>query len=399
MPHLKPESSCCAQDGAAQVDALSFAATGWLFLGRARTLCLPRVNKEQHATLDYSLRFFMQPGWRRWIYRICLMPGLRRLCLLPDGNQNGDAFGRLFGSDWPGWQRLPGNPSPYLAARYGSPGPYQKLSVLFVDAVGKGLAFVKVALSPQANRMVQREQGWLDRLAAIPELQGSVPAVLQAGQTGNAQAYLMSTVAPDLGRSGPFDEPHARFLSVLGQHTVQPAQFGDSMEATFIADALARLAEVLGEALHAELERAWSDAARTLKGWHGPLVLAHRDFVPWNMCRREDQLFVFDWEYAADRASPLHDFFHYHLMPVAASRWRRVRADRLRSLIGQAADFARSHYPDSQWDDAVVSAWLLVYLLDVVLFYTDSNQRFNPRRPVLAAYTDMIRNRNRWRVY
>lgn len=396
MPLRAPESPVCAPDGGVQRDALCFDSTGWLFLGGARTLCLPRVDKEQRATLDYSLDFFTQPGWRRLVYRMCMMPGLRSLCRRLAANQDGDAFRQFFGGGWPGWQCLPEQRPLYLAARYGSPGPYQKLSVLFVDAAGQGIAFVKVALSPQANEMVLREKGWLDRLAAIPDLQGRVPDMLQAGLTGNAQAYLMSTIAPDLGSSGAFGEPHVRFLSTLGRHTARTAQFGDGMEAAFIADALPRLAGVLGDALHAELECAWGDATRALKDWHGPLVMAHRDFVPWNMCRRDDRLFVFDWEYAADQASPLHDFFHFHLMPVAASRWRRVRPDGLRSLIRQGGDFARRQYPGCQWDDAAVSAWLLVYLLDVVLFYTDSRKCFNPRRPVLAAYTDMIRNRSQW---
>lgn len=393
MQRLSPESSRSVRGAGREAGTVCLASTGWLSLGGARTLCLPRVDKGLRAPLDYSLHFFTQPGWRRWVYRFCLMPGLSRLLA---ANQDGDAFGQLFGDDWAGWDKLPRQQPLYLAARYGSPGPYQKLSALFVDRGGQGVAFVKVALSPQADAMVLREKAWLDRLVMIPDLQGSVPAMLQAGKAGRGQAYLMTTTAPDLGPSGAFGEAHRRFLSALGRHTARSGAFGDSMEAAFIGDALPRLAHVLGDALHAEFASAWGDAMTLLKDWNGPLVLAHRDFVPWNMCRQNDRLFVFDWEYAAEHAGALNDFFHFHLMPVAAPRWRRVRADRLRSLVGEGLDFVRRLHPDARWDEAVVSAWLLVYLLDVVLFYTDSRKRFNPRRPVLAGYTDMIRNRGQW---
>ncbi len=398
MPHWKPESSCCVLDTGTGVQpaAATLAPTGWVFLGGARTLCLPKVTARQRALLDYSLRVFTQPGWRRWVYRVCLTPGLRRLGELPAPNRDGEAFGRLFAAHWPGWQQLPGRRPLFLAARYGSPGPYQKLSVLFVDADGEGTAFVKVALSPQASEMVLREKAWLERLAAIAELRASVPAILQAGLAGNAEAYLMTTLAPALGASGVFGEAHAHFLAALGHHTARPARFDDCLEARFLGDALPRLAPVLGVALHEEFASAWRDAAGVLKDWHGPLVLAHRDFVPWNIATHGDRLFVFDWEYAAEKASPLHDFFHFHLMPIAASRWRRVRTKRMRVLVGEGLDFVRRQYPGGSWDEVTVAAWLLVYLLDVVLFYTDSRKRFNPRRPVLAGYTDMIRKRSLW---
>lgn len=398
MPHGKPESSCCALETAtrARPAVAGLAPTGWVFLGGARTLCLPKVALQQRAMLDYSLRVFTQPGWRRWVYRVCLMPGLRGLGGLHAANRDGDAFGRLFATHWPGWQRLPGRRPLYLAARYGSPGPYQKLSALFVDADGNGTAFVKVALSPQASEMVLREKAWLERLATIPELQGRVPAILQAGHAGNAEAYLMTTLGPDLCASDAFGEHHVRFLSALGHHTARTGQFDDCLEAHFIGHALPRLAGVLGDTLHETLARAWHEAASVMRDWNGPLILAHRDFVPWNISGHADRLFVFDWEYAAEGASPLHDFFHFHLMPIAASRWRRVRVERMRALVDEGLDFVRHQYPGGPWDEATVAAWLLVYLLDVVLFYTDSRKRFNPRRPVLAGYTDMIRKRDQW---
>lgn len=390
MPHRKCDRAAVVLNTEAMTADTPVALTGWRAMDRHGLLWLPDVEKKRRQALVYTLHFFTQPGWRQWILRTRWLAGLLGT------QQGGAAFEPLFGPAWPGWQGLPDRGPLYLAARYGSPGPYRKLSVLFADDAGRGVAFVKVALAPLANEMVSREKAWLDRLGSIPALRGSVPATMQAGRTGDDQAYLMTTLAPGLASGGAYGEAHERFLSSLGRSTLRPGRFGDSMEAVFIADALPRLKEVLGAPLHDELAEAWGEASSALAQWAGPLVLAHRDFVPWNMRAADGRLFVFDWEYAADGASPLHDFFHFHLMPVAVSRWRRLRPDPLRGVIGKGGNYARRHYPDAKWDAATVSAWLLVYLLDVVLFYTDSGKLFDPRHPVLSGYTGLIRSRNRW---
>lgn len=180
----------------------------WICIGRSRTLCLPWVNSRQREALDCALQFFVQPGWRRWACRVLVLPGVRDLVATLVKGQDGESLSRFFGNDWDGWQGLHGHCPVLIAVKYGSPGPYQKMSALFVDAGDSTANFVKLALTPQASEMVAREAGWLERLNADAELRGNVPQILQTGRGGNGEAYLMSTVAPHFGVSGSFGAAH-----------------------------------------------------------------------------------------------------------------------------------------------------------------------------------------------
>ena len=56
-----------------------------------------------------------------------------------------------------------------------------------------------------------------------------------------------------------------------------------------------------------------------------PAVVAHRDFVPWNIRHDGGKLFIFDWEYATDGYTPTYDVFHYCLMPIVLRRPPGIR--------------------------------------------------------------------------
>jgi hypothetical protein len=159
---------------------------------------------------------------------------------------------------------------------------------------------------------------------------------------------------------------------------------------------LADLEEVLGSVIHADLSLGWHNALAVLSTWQGPMVVAHRDFAPWNVRWWPEGVFVFDWEYAVEQASPLHDFFHFHLVQDALSMWKRLTPKRLLLLIRAAQVYARQTYSQADWNHEVVRALLLTYLLDVVLFYTASGRLFDPSHPVLAGYHALIRERNKW---
>lgn len=43
------------------------------------------------------------------------------------------------------------------------------------------------------------------------------------------------------------------------------------------------------------------------------MCIAHRDFTPWNMFIENENLFVFDWEYASKEYLPMMDMFHFEI--------------------------------------------------------------------------------------
>ncbi len=198
------------------------------------------------------------------------------------------------------------------------------------------------------------------------------------------------------GRTHSFTPQHETFLAELGHASAVWRDYPSSTEAHDISALFNRTESLIRKTLHAELTTAWHDALQRLQSWPAPLVLAHRDFAPWNMHWSNEAVFVFDWEYAACEANPLYDFFHFHLMPEALCRWRLNGVARIESLISAASQHAQKCYPEIAWPRQIVSSLLVSYLLHVILFYTNSDGRFNARHPVVSRYVELVHKRDQW---
>lgn len=85
-------------------------------------------------------------------------------------------------------------------------------------------------------------------------------------------------------------------------------------------------------------------------------------FVAGGLLGRTDGLWVFDWEYARERANPLSDLLHFRLAPRAVVG-RGANSRLLRRTMQQAGRFARKVYPDCDWSRGVIGGLTLEYLL------------------------------------
>lgn len=362
-------------------------------MGRRRKLFLPQGCSRRQ---EYCLRFFVWNRWQRMLTRVGL--GATRLLgldyflarrdLTRDVPHSLDAMSTL--------RRLSDGDTLKFSFSVGSPGPYQKISALAVSALDIGSVFLKYAASETADKTIDWETSWLSRLAAIESLRGCTPEMLGSGQLPCGRAYMLTDVSPSLETVPQFTPQHERFLGELGRATGVWGTYDESEGTLRINDMLASLEDVLGPAIHGDLMAGWQDALHVLADWEGPLIVAHRDFAPWNVRWSMLGVFVFDWEYAVQQANPLHDFYHFHLVQCALSNWKRVNPPELAQLMRSASDYAHQTYPNARWDEAVISALLLTYLLDVVLFYTDSRKLFDPKHPILSSYHSLIRSRARW---
>ena len=365
----------------------------WLDLRHHRRILLPLANR---TVQEYCLQFFIWGRWHRLFTRLGLMAGRWSGLMSLFPKLNAEQMSASFGDALSSLAQLPPTDQPYLAVRIGSPGPYQKASVLTVSNDGTGQSFIKLALRASADRTIAQENVWLEKLAAIPAVSSRVPTLLQTGNLPSGRAFLKTSVSPTLGTRSDFTKQHELFLADLGHVTCEWRRYSEADEAAFIAEALGRLTPVFSQELHDELTIAWQDALASLGDWSVPLVLAHRDFAPWNIRWHEQGIFVFDWEYATAGANPLHDIFHFHLVQDALSRWRRLTPGTAHCLVVQSLKYAQRTYPEGSWSKAQASALLLAYLLYVVLFYTDSGQLFDPRHPILSSYLTLIRSRRQW---
>ena len=281
------------------------------------------------------------------------------------------------------------------AVQVGTPGPYQKASVLLLDQEGQPMALAKVAMGPRADGMVERESKWLARLRTVDELAPRVPRLLAEGHTGGGRRFMVTDLGPIQTGGSEFTEQQREFLSALGHSSADRGAFRDSQLRHRPVVALERLKPQLPRDVAETLQGALGDCDRLLGAWSGPLVIAHGDFTPWNTRSSDGGIYVFDWEYARDGASPAYDALHWLLLPRALSKTGlMIRA--VRAATGVSEEFLRSTYPDERWSEGVVSGLVLHYLLDTLLFYGMSDGAIDFRHPVVRNYFRMIEGRSQW---
>ena len=376
---------------------------GWRAFGRKRTLFVPAASC---VAQQYALNFFLPNRWQRYAITLAILAGFGRKVANGLGNEwpaieDTVALTKTIAAQMqvPDAQRTALKPLAF-AMRQGSVGPYQKMSLIAIQAHGKPLFYAKVAVGAAADAMVEAESACLQRLSTIPELHGMVPLKLSEGQTPAGRSFFTTSVAPFLKSTTSFEMQHGQFLTALGHATAQWVNYADSLEFQFTKSALARLSDQLGAAVHAELQYASEEILSKIGGFKLPVVLAHRDFAPWNIRWHATGIFVFDWEYAAEGANPLYDFFHFHLIQRALSRWQAqaLAPSYVLSLMPVALAYLQKTFPEANWSLDIVKQLLLVYLVDLILFYVDSGKEFDINHPVLSAYFNLTLMRKQWLV-
>jgi hypothetical protein len=368
----------------------------WKAFGYKRTLFLPLTT---YSAQQYSLKFFLWGRWQRYAIKLGILLGF------------GHVVNKGCGKEWDALKETVALTEALsdqtekqvaehmaFAMRQGSKGPYQKMSLLAIKENGIPLFYAKVAVGNSADAMVDAESACLLRLSDIPALNGMVPLKLSSGHTPGGRSFFSTTVAPSLKTKFSFESQHEQFLSVLGHATVQWVHYEDSLEFQFARSALGRLSPVLGAAIYAELQSASENILKAIGGLQLPTVLAHRDFSPWNIRWHASGIFVFDWEYAAEGAIPVYDFFHFHLIQRALSSWRNLAltSNYVLSLTSLALAYLQKTFPESNWTPKIVKYLLLAYLTDLLLFYVDSGKEFDINHPVLSSYFNLILKREQW---
>ncbi len=290
--------------------------------------------------------------------------------------------------------RLPPTEVPQLAFLIGTPGPYQKASILVMSASGEPQMMVKLALRSRANKMVQAEAVWLRVLNACEPMDNAVPRLIDDGRASNGNRYVAQSIVTGRPGSPSFTAAHTDFLRRLGSIDRHVSEFRASPLQRLLHDGLAELSPALSTSRRALLEAALEECTLRLKFWRGPFVISHGDFASWNV-RTADGLCVFDWEYANAGMSPLFDPLHFQLIgPASSSRGVRIRD--LNQALATAKQFALATYPEFDWHARIVAAHGLAYLLHLLLFYGASRGELLEQHPVIRSYCDLIEARKLW---
>ena len=276
------------------------------------------------------------------------------------------------------------------------PNPCQKSSVLIMSKEGRPLALAKVALSENADLMIQTETEWLAALGNEETLRDHVPRVLKYGKSSNGRSYSVLSTAPmQYTKTTDFTLLHAIFLRRLGKASFNIKKFTSSHDYHFLQKTLANLKPSLSLNHFGILSNAFNDAKNILGDWQGPYVVSHGDFAPWNLHLYPQKLFVFDWKHAQEDASALRDYFHYLLIQLAVSG-RGRSYEPMKFAIGRAREFLTDTYPETNWNYKVLRAHGLLYLLHTVLSRINSVGSVVESDATVKYYFQLIKDRKSW---
>lgn len=282
-----------------------------------------------------------------------------------------------------------------VSFRVGTPGPHQKVSLLMMRDDGVPLCVAKVASSPSANDTIEAESRWLAILDRHAVLRGCVPRLLDQGMLEHGKRFLVSSALVGAPGRGRLSAGHESFLRALSRVRVGQCDFEDSAACRHLHRLVDESRSYLAPAEYEFFAHALHDCVMRLRGWSGPFHVAHCDFVPWNTRRVNGAIVAFDWEYARDGAGPLTDLLHFLLLPQAVHR-RPMSAHTLLGVQRRAGAYATRTHRDVDWNERVLGAHLLAYLMETVLFFAASRQALMPGHPVIGAYNALIAARGSW---
>ena len=283
-------------------------------------------------------------------------------------------------------------PNAYSAIALGTPGPYNKQSVLLMDKTGEAISLSKVCSSIACRHLQENEIAWLGRLNNFPELQPHIPQLIFAVDIGNLLVVTQSVNSGKLS-TRKLEHTHITFLGKLQESCSHSIQFMDSTMHTDMQSRTIRMEANLSLEWRKRINDGITLVEKKLSRITVPMVVAHRDFAPWNIRVTTNGLYVFDWEFASTEYIPLYDIFHFLLMPVALNR-RLKSADVIR-LIKTAVKFGEQ-LPDGKLITQSPEAQLLAYLIDLCLFYLESHDGKSGGDVVVKNYARLIDCSNVW---
>lgn len=374
---------CAALLGGAQGAPVRWRA---LFSGRSRPLL---VSCDDAAAARRAVRFFCGSALLRCLGMLQLglhrAIGLPRLPLLQHA-----------GLVRPGLLGLPVDDLSIVAMQCGSPGPLQKITLFCTVGSSGPPLLVKLALRPSADVAVEREVQSLQRLAQMPHLAGFIPVLQAHGRLPSGRAFLTTDALDDARPVHDLAGPVRQVLTALGDANAPLLGWADCPSAQRLRQRWVACRDVLPRHEAGLIAAALAELDLQLASVALPQLLQHGDFAPWNIRQSGSHLCVFDWEYAQLSCNPLADFLHFHMIPRALGAHTPDAHHVHGVLLPQAVAFAREAWPSLACTPALVSGLMLEYLLDTVLFYTQSSCRFEPEHPVVRAYTALIEQRAQW---
>ena len=243
---------------------------------------------------------------------------------------------------------------PSYAYFTGTNSPHRKVAVQVMDQDGRIHGFAKLGRGQEVSALMAHEAVILQQVQMLNLKTAYVPKLLFAGQHNGAYCFVTDTLKTPQTRSVTnFGKAHLAFLQELAEHTAQPTRTASDVASAFFTRV---------DRLQGQLQPDWLarlQAAVTALHTYGdlplPQCLSHGDFTPWNTFLAKGRLYVFDWEYAEESASPGNDIVHFVLNQP------QHRSDTPAQKVATSLAALKEHLVGLK--PAATPALLLVYLL------------------------------------
>jgi hypothetical protein len=286
-----------------------------------------------------------------------------------------------------------GDSSLRIVVLRGTPGPFTKDVILFMDRAARPRAIAKVGFTAAAAERLNNEAEWLGRMSRAG-LKRYTPELICKFSSGTT--YVLVETVVGTGFSGAkFSAQHIEFLTNFHEAFRNSSSYLQST----IRHTMWRRYDAMRTQLSAQWrergEKALSLLDDALQGETIPTVAAHRDFAPWNIRAGATRIWVHDWEYAEAGYFPTYDLFHFFLIPgVVRSYQKEWNPKAIIEWVQQCLTKVNG----TSEKNSCIDYQLLAYLLDLCLFYLESNDGKDANDRVVQHYGSIIDRFKLWRI-
>lgn len=322
----------------------------------------PRLLVDRTVVDTHTLRDFWQPfsAKGKWLRELSLLAAP----LLPRCGANESFWSELH-------TRVAtelGKTLAIAAILRGTPGAYQKFTVLLLDANKQPAVCLKMAKHELAQRALHNEAERLRELQQMAPLHGHVPEIQGRFACGSWQCLALSYGAGRVS-TGAMEGSTLQFLSTLRQASQTEKRVADCAWWATVNETAEKLRESLLPAWRTRYQDALAIVHNQLANQTVVMCAGHGDFAPWNMRVRDNRLFVFDWEAARREVPCWFDCFHFLAIQAALAK----------GDVGRQQQFNWQNNAAMIWlvatNPQMASQWRLLciaYLLDISLYYASA---------------------------
>ncbi|MCA9468492.1 MAG: phosphotransferase [Nitrospira sp.] len=281
------------------------------------------------------------------------------------------------------------------AVSIGTPGPYSKNTILFLNHQAEPCLLAKIANTQGAKTLLSNEVQWLKHLSTRENLRHSVPRFI-ADLRSDGTYVLVQSICQGNWTGRTLSSAHITFLATFqGMGEVSPKGcYTTSTMRNCMNKRLNHIQHRITPEWFSRLTHGLRLVECELQSERIIIVPAHRDFAPWNLKLHNNSVSAFDWEYASDGYLPLYDIFHFLLMPITLKH--QIPFHRIPFLISQARNHG-AFLGNADFKTCRADIQLLAYLLDVCLFYLESNQGRHQGDFVVTTFGRYIDAFEQWR--